>query len=72
VELFDYLGQRGGETVCTVLIETRSAVDNIEAICEVEGLDCLTIAPFDLSTDLGVSGRLDAPSWSRRSTMRSG
>lgn len=61
VDLFDYLGQRGGETVCTILIETRSAVDNIQEICKVEGIDCLVIAPFDLSTDLGVSGRLDDP-----------
>lgn len=61
VGLFDYLGQRGEETVCTILIETRRAIDNIEEICQVEGIDCMTIAPFDLSTDLGVSGRLDAP-----------
>jgi 4-hydroxy-2-oxoheptanedioate aldolase len=61
VELFDYLGQRGGETVCTLLIETRVAIDNIEEICKVDGIDCLTIAPFDLSTEMGVSGRLDAP-----------
>ena len=61
VELFDYLGQQGGETVCTILIETRSAIDNIEEICKVEGIDCLHISPFNLSTDLGVSGRLDAP-----------
>jgi len=61
VELFDYLERRGGETICALLIETRSAIENIEEICEVEGIDCLTIAPFDLSTDLGVSGQLDAP-----------
>jgi 4-hydroxy-2-oxoheptanedioate aldolase len=61
VDLFDYLSQRGGETVCALLIETRSAIDNIRDICKVEGIDCLTIAPFDLSTDLGVSGRLHAP-----------
>jgi 4-hydroxy-2-oxoheptanedioate aldolase len=60
-ELFDYLGRRGGETLCTLLIETRSAIDNIEEICQVEGIDCLTIAPFDLSTEMGVSGQLDAP-----------
>jgi 4-hydroxy-2-oxoheptanedioate aldolase len=60
-ELFGYLGQRGGETICTLLIETRAAIDNIEEICRVEGIDCLTIAPFDLSTEMGVSGRLDAP-----------
>ena len=51
--MFDYLGQQGGETVCTILIETRSAVDNIEEICKVEGIDCLHISPFGLSTDLG-------------------
>jgi 4-hydroxy-2-oxoheptanedioate aldolase len=60
-ELFDYLGRRGGDTLCTLLIETRGAIDNIEAICQVEGIDCLTIAPFDLSTEMGVSGQLDAP-----------
>jgi 4-hydroxy-2-oxoheptanedioate aldolase len=61
VGLFDYYAQRGDETVCVLLIETRSAIDHIEDICRVEGIDCMIIAPFDLSTDLGVSGRLDAP-----------
>jgi 4-hydroxy-2-oxoheptanedioate aldolase len=37
-----------------------AAVENIEAICRVDGVDCLFIAPFDLSTELGVPGRFDA------------
>jgi 4-hydroxy-2-oxoheptanedioate aldolase len=61
VELFDYLRQRGDETVCMLTIETRAAVENIEAICQVEGIDCMIIGAFDLSTALGVSGRFDAP-----------
>jgi 4-hydroxy-2-oxoheptanedioate aldolase len=61
VELFDYLGKRGGETVCGLLIETKAAVDNIEEICKVEGIDYMVLATFDLSTELGVSGKLDAP-----------
>jgi 4-hydroxy-2-oxoheptanedioate aldolase len=61
VELFDHYAQRGRETVCGLLIETRAAVKNIEAICKVQGIDFLFIAPFDLSTDLGVSGQLNAP-----------
>ncbi|MEP7023961.1 MAG: aldolase/citrate lyase family protein [Actinomycetota bacterium] len=60
-DLFGYLPQRGGETICGLLIETREAVGNLAEICQVPGLDCLTIAPFDLSTNLGVHGRLDAP-----------
>jgi 4-hydroxy-2-oxoheptanedioate aldolase len=61
VDLFDYLPKRGGETVCAILIETRSAIEHLEEICRVEGIDCMTIAPFDLSTELGVSGQMDAP-----------
>jgi 4-hydroxy-2-oxoheptanedioate aldolase len=61
VPLFDYTAQRGGATVCALWIETRSAIENLRDICKVDGVDCMTIAPFDLSTDLGVSGRLDAP-----------
>lgn len=61
VDLLDYLDRRGGETVCTVLVETRRGIENIEEICQVDGVDCVTIAPYDLSTDLGVPGRLDAP-----------
>jgi hypothetical protein len=46
VDLFDYLPKRGGETVCAILIETRSAIEHLEEICRVEGIDCMTIAPF--------------------------
>src|ERR671915_172159 len=35
VGLADYLPRRGEETVCVLLIETRAAVENIEAICRV-------------------------------------
>src|SRR5215213_6262493 len=36
--LFEYLPQRGSETVCMLLIETVAAVENIEAICRTEGI----------------------------------
>jgi 4-hydroxy-2-oxoheptanedioate aldolase len=61
VGLFDYLPRRGDETVCGVLIETKAAIDNLEDICKVEGIDYLMIATFDLSTELGVSGKFDSP-----------
>ena len=44
-----------------LLIETVDAVENIEEICDVEGVDCVVLAPFDLSTELGVSGQLNPP-----------
>jgi 4-hydroxy-2-oxoheptanedioate aldolase len=59
--LLEYAGGPGQETVCMLLIETLEAVENIEAICAVGGVDCLILAPFDLSTALGVSGQLHHP-----------
>src|ERR671920_335341 len=61
VGLFDYLPRRGDEAVFVLLVETRAAVENIEAICRVEGVDAMVIAQFDLATELGVPGRFDAP-----------
>ena len=49
------------DTVCMVLIETAGALEAIEDICAVEGVDILVVAPFDLSTELGVSGQIQHP-----------
>jgi 4-hydroxy-2-oxoheptanedioate aldolase len=61
VALSEYSAEAEDAIICMLLIETRAAVENIEAICQVEGIDCMMIASADLSTDLGVSGRYDAP-----------
>jgi 4-hydroxy-2-oxoheptanedioate aldolase len=47
--------------ITMILIETREAVDNIEEICAVEGIDFMVTAMFDLSTDLGHMGQFDHP-----------
>jgi 4-hydroxy-2-oxoheptanedioate aldolase len=61
VSFDDYLSKVGSTIVCNVLIETRAAIDNIEAICSVEGISALILAPFDLSVELGCPGQLDNP-----------
>jgi len=57
----DYLEAFGDKTVCCLLIETREAVENIDAIFAVDGVDMAFVAPFDLSTSLGVHGQFDHP-----------
>ncbi|HUC19765.1 MAG TPA: aldolase/citrate lyase family protein [Acetobacteraceae bacterium] len=59
--LSDYASGPGQETVCMILLETADAVENIDAICAVQGIDCVIVASFDLSTELGVSGQFDHP-----------
>lgn len=46
-----------------VLIEHVEAVENIEEIVAVEGLDVALVAPFDLSVSLGIPGRFDEPAF---------
>lgn len=57
----EYLPEFGDRTVCCLLIETAEAVENIDAIFAVDGIDMAIVAPFDLSTSLGVSGQFAHP-----------
>ena len=44
------------------IIETKEAIDRIDAIAAVPGLDALQVGTSDLSVSLGVPGELDHPS----------
>ncbi|MDP5216099.1 aldolase/citrate lyase family protein [Ruegeria sp. 2205SS24-7] len=63
--LMDYRETIEDQLICCLLIETAEAVENIDAICAVEGIDLLVVAAFDLSTSLGVSGQFDHPDYMR-------
>jgi 2-keto-3-deoxy-L-rhamnonate aldolase RhmA len=43
------------------IIETREAVDRVDAIAAVPGLDALQVGTTDLSVSLGVPGEIDHP-----------
>jgi 4-hydroxy-2-oxoheptanedioate aldolase len=48
---------RANDEICVVVqIETRHALDNLEAIAAVEGVDGLFIGPSDLAAGLGYPG----------------
>ncbi len=49
--------------ICCLLAETVEAIDNIEEICAVPGVDLVVPAPFDLSTALGDPGNFEAPAF---------
>lgn len=51
-----YFGDANRETFVVAQIETPEAVDNIEAIATVEGLDLLFIGPTDLGCRLKAMG----------------
>lgn len=52
----DYLDHANQEVCLLVQAETRTALDNLEAICAVEGVDGVFIGPADLAASLGQRG----------------
>jgi 2-keto-3-deoxy-L-rhamnonate aldolase RhmA len=48
-------------TLLILMIESRAALDNIEGIAAVPGVDVIHIGTNDLSTDLGHPGQLAHP-----------
>ncbi|MEP2028913.1 MAG: aldolase/citrate lyase family protein [Paracoccaceae bacterium] len=59
--LAEYRDKMEPQLICCILIETTDAVENIEHICNVEGIDLIIPATFDLSSDMGISGQFDHP-----------
>jgi 2-keto-3-deoxy-L-rhamnonate aldolase RhmA len=55
----EYLGSANDEIAVIVQAEHALAVDNIESIVRVPGIDAVLLGPYDLSASLGKMGRID-------------
>ena len=57
----DY-AQRAHEEICVLVqVETQAALDNIEAICAIDGIDGVFIGPADLHASMGHTGEIANP-----------
>ncbi len=56
-----YLREANAETMVIPLIESRSAVENIDAILETPNLEALYLGLGDMSASYGYPGNWDAP-----------
>jgi 4-hydroxy-2-oxoheptanedioate aldolase len=57
----DYPAHANDEVVIFAMIETKQALDNLDQILSVEGLDAVYIGPSDLSLALGCKPSFDDP-----------
>jgi 2-dehydro-3-deoxyglucarate aldolase len=57
----NYVEASDEETLIGTTIETKEAVENIDAILDVPELGFVFIGPFDLSVSLGYPGEIDHP-----------
>ena len=60
-ELRGYLEQRNADSFTIIGIESVPAVDNLEAILQVPGIEAIFVGPHDLSCSLGIPEQYDHP-----------
>lgn len=53
----DYFERAADNILVSLILETKDAVENLEEICAVPGVDVLTVGPWDLSLELGLDPR---------------
>jgi len=64
-ELEEYLDKRNADNVLIVNIESVPAMEKLDAILGVRGLDAVLIGPHDLSCSLGIPEQYDSPQFDR-------
>jgi len=60
LDRYEYFA-RANTTVIVMQLEGVGAVENIQEILSVPGLDIVFIGPYDLSQSLGIAGQVDDP-----------
>src|SRR5436190_692634 len=51
----DYFNRVNDNILVTLILETKEAVDNLEAIASVPGIDAIYLGPWDLCLSLGLN-----------------
>ncbi len=57
----DYAATANDQICVIVQAESQAALDDLDAICGIEGLDGVFIGPADLGADMGYRDNLEAP-----------
>jgi 4-hydroxy-2-oxoheptanedioate aldolase len=60
-EITDYVSTANDEICLLVQAESRAALENLDEILAVDGVDGVFIGPADLSADMGFPGQMEAP-----------
>ena len=57
---FDTYALEAQEPLLVAMVENIKALDELDLILKVRGLDAIFIGPYDLSASMGLTGRFDA------------
>lgn len=57
----EYVAAANERTIVVAQVEHRDAVERIEAIVQVDGVDAVLVGPYDLSASMGLMGQVNHP-----------
>lgn len=60
-----YMARANDQTVTAVQIEHRLAIERIDEILAIEGVDAAFIGPYDLSASMGITAQFEHPDYLR-------
>ena len=60
-ETKNYIAEKNADTVFIPMIESIPAVENLEGICSIPGVDALFVGPGDLTANMGIPKKYDHP-----------
>lgn len=58
---FEAYKEEAESPIIVAMIESFDAVQNLEEILSVKGLDAILVGPYDLSASMGLTGKFDDP-----------
>jgi len=61
IDFENYLKKANKETAVILQAESSEAIDNIDEIVKLKGLDAVLVGPYDLSASLGKPGEINDP-----------
>ena len=61
VPMMEHIAQSNREITLALMIEDQQALDQLEDIAKVEGVDLIVVGPSDMSRTLGVTGTPNHP-----------
>ena len=55
-----YINKANSNLINIIQIESKQALENVEEIAAIDGVDCLWVGHFDLTNFLGIPGQFDS------------
>jgi len=59
-DVINYMDKANNTLINIIQIETKAALENVEKIAAIDGVDCLWVGHFDLTNFLGIPGQFSS------------